>query len=147
MFSSSLSIVHGLRCLNIAWEGMKCCSKFCAYPRVTAVQFTDQNWISKTVYFIRSLMVCKLFSCSEFPKRPEKTGKCKAFCKNKKIHNERQWDIYYTYFQSIIFRFLRIWQSYRLLQTKRINKCKQLEKLGDKKSHTFTEKKDEIAME
>ena len=67
--------------------------------------------------------------------------------KQKKVHNERQWDIYYTYFQSIIFRFLRIWQSYRLLQTKRINKYIQLEKLRDKKSHTFTEKKDEVAME
>ena len=30
-----------------------------AYPTVTVLRFTDQNWISKTVYCIRSVMDCK----------------------------------------------------------------------------------------
>ena len=51
-----------------------------AYPTVTVVCFTDQNWISKTVYCTRCVMVCKIFPCSEFPKRMQKTGKYKAFC-------------------------------------------------------------------
>ena len=31
-----------------------------AYRTVTVVHFTDQNWISKTVYCIRCVMVCKI---------------------------------------------------------------------------------------
>ena len=49
------------------------------YPTETVVYFTDQNWISKIEYWLRFLMVCKIFSCSEFPKRMEKIGKCKEF--------------------------------------------------------------------
>ena len=37
-----------------------------AYRTVTVVQFTDQNWISKTVYCIRCVMFCKIgfISCN-----------------------------------------------------------------------------------
>ena len=31
-----------------------------AYRTVTVVHFTDQNWISKTVYWIRCVMICKI---------------------------------------------------------------------------------------
>ena len=41
------------------WERMKMLEIF-AYRTVAVVHFTDQNWISKTVYCIRSVMVCKI---------------------------------------------------------------------------------------
>ena len=53
--------------------------KLFAYPTVRVMYFTDQKRITKTVYCIRCVMVCKIFYCSEFSKRMEKTGKCKAF--------------------------------------------------------------------
>ena len=41
-----------------------------AHPVV--LHFRDQKWISKTVYYIRCVIVCKIFSCSEFPNISEK---------------------------------------------------------------------------
>ena len=40
------------------WQGMEMLDIF-VYRTVTVVHFTDQNWISKTVYCIRCVMVCK----------------------------------------------------------------------------------------
>ena len=39
------------------WEGMKMLEIFVHH---SVVQVTDQNWISKTVYCIRCVMVCKI---------------------------------------------------------------------------------------
>ena len=64
----------------VAWVGWNdMLLEIFAYPTVTLLYFTDQNWIPKTIYFIRCVMVCKIFSCSEFPKRIEKIGKYKYF--------------------------------------------------------------------
>ena len=41
------------------WEGMEMLEKF-AYRTVVVVDFTDQNWIAKTFYCIRCVMVCKI---------------------------------------------------------------------------------------
>ena len=39
------------------WEGMEMLEIF-AYRTVAVVHFTDQNWIPKTVYCIRCVLVC-----------------------------------------------------------------------------------------
>ena len=41
------------------WEGMKRLEIF-AYRTAAVVHFTDQNWIPKTVYYIRRVMVCRI---------------------------------------------------------------------------------------
>ena len=41
------------------WEGMEKLDIF-TYCTVTVACFTDQNWITKTVYCIRCVMVCKI---------------------------------------------------------------------------------------
>ena len=41
------------------WEGMKRLEIF-AYRTAAVVHFTDQNWIPKTVYYIRCVMVCRI---------------------------------------------------------------------------------------
>ena len=41
------------------WEGMEMLKIF-VYRTVGVVHFTDQNWIPKTVYCIRCVMVCKI---------------------------------------------------------------------------------------
>ena len=40
------------------WEWMEMAEIF-AYRKIAVVYFTDQNWISKTVYRISCVMVCK----------------------------------------------------------------------------------------
>ena len=42
---------------------------------ITVVYFKDQNWISKTVYCISSLVVCKIAFCSELPYIPYNAGR------------------------------------------------------------------------
>ena len=42
---------------------------------IPSVYFKDQNWISKSVYCISSLMVCNIVFCSEFPDIPDIAGK------------------------------------------------------------------------
>ena len=49
------------------WEGMEMLEIF-AYRTVAVVHFTDQNWISKTMYFIKCVMVCKLVLPTETQK-------------------------------------------------------------------------------
>ena len=44
---------------KVWWEEMEMLEIF-AYRTVAVVHFTDQNWISKTVYCIRCVMVCKI---------------------------------------------------------------------------------------
>ena len=48
-----------LHCLMRRTEGMEMLEIF-AYRTVAVVHFTDQNWILKTVYCIRCVMVCKI---------------------------------------------------------------------------------------
>ena len=55
----------------IAWIGMESCLKFCIL--ITAVYFKDRNQISKTVYCISCLVVCKIVFCSKFPNFPDKS--------------------------------------------------------------------------
>ena len=65
----------------VAWMGRNdMLLEIFAYPTVTVMYFTGQNWIPKTVYCMSYVVVCKMFSCPEFPDRMEKSGKCKAFC-------------------------------------------------------------------
>ena len=62
MFSYSLNIAIAyclMRRQKTWWEGMKMLEIF-AYLTVAVVHFIDQNWIPKTVYFIRCVMVCKI---------------------------------------------------------------------------------------
>ena len=42
---------------------------------ITAVYFKDLEWISKTMYYISCLMVCKIIFCSKFPNIPDKAGR------------------------------------------------------------------------
>ena len=42
---------------------------------ITVVYFKDQNWISKTVHCISSLVVCKIAFCSELPYIPYNAGR------------------------------------------------------------------------
>ena len=42
---------------------------------ITVVYFKDRNWISKTVYCISCLVVCKIVFCSEFPDIPDNAGR------------------------------------------------------------------------
>ena len=42
---------------------------------ITAVYFQDLKWISKTMYCISFLMVCKIIFCFEFPNIPDKAGR------------------------------------------------------------------------
>ena len=56
-----------------------------AYPRVAVVHFTYRNWISKTVYCIRCVMVCEIFSCSESPDIPEKLRRWRKPANTKRL--------------------------------------------------------------
>ena len=62
MFSYSLTIAIACRLMRKSdkkkW-GMEMLEIF-AYRTVAAVRFTDQNWVPKTVYCIRCVMVCKI---------------------------------------------------------------------------------------
>ena len=42
---------------------------------ITVVYFKDRNWMSKTVYCISCLVVCKIVFCSEFPDIPDNAGR------------------------------------------------------------------------
>ena len=42
---------------------------------ITVVYFKDRNWISKTGYCIRCLVVCKRVFCSKFPNIPDNAGR------------------------------------------------------------------------
>ena len=42
---------------------------------ITTVYFKDRTWISKTVYCISSLVICKIVICSEFPDIPDNAGR------------------------------------------------------------------------
>ena len=42
---------------------------------ITTVYFKDRNRVSKTVHCISSLMVCKIFFCSEFSNIPDNAGR------------------------------------------------------------------------
>ena len=56
--TATLILIIGTACIAW-WQGiemlqtLKILGNFCLY-------FTDQNWISKTVYYIRCVMVCKI---------------------------------------------------------------------------------------
>ena len=43
--------------------------------RKTAVYFKNRNWISKTVYCISCLVVCKIVVCSKLPDIPDNAGR------------------------------------------------------------------------
>ena len=58
------------------WEGMEMLEIF-SYRTVAVVHFTDQNWISNTIYCIRCVMVCKIGFCQL--KRKNRTFACRAF--------------------------------------------------------------------
>ena len=62
MFSYILNIATAC----IAWWEVIDMLEIFAYRTVTVVQFTDQNWISKTVYCIRCVRFCKIgfISCN-----------------------------------------------------------------------------------
>ena len=42
---------------------------------IAIVYFKDRKWISKTVYCISSLVICKIVICSEFPDIPDNAGR------------------------------------------------------------------------
>ena len=58
VFSHVTSLIIAIACVAW-WERMEILKIF-AYRTVTVVHFIDQNWISKTVYCIRCVMVCKI---------------------------------------------------------------------------------------
>ena len=69
---------HTVLALGIAWVGMDSCSIFCVvflHILIAVVYFKDQKWISKTVYCISCLVVCKIAVCSEFPDIPNNAGR------------------------------------------------------------------------
>ena len=61
--------------LVIAWVEMERCSNFWLRILIRVVYFKDRNWISKTVYCISCLVVCKIAFCSEFPNIPDNAGR------------------------------------------------------------------------
>ena len=42
---------------------------------IAIVYFKDRKWISKTVYCLSSLVICKIVICSEFPDIPDNAGR------------------------------------------------------------------------
>ena len=59
VFSHITSLITAIACIGW-WQGMEVMLETFAYRTVTVVYFTDQNWISKTVYCISCVMVCKI---------------------------------------------------------------------------------------
>ena len=80
-FTSSLSIVM-MRITEMERNAMWL--EIFAYSTLTVVNFTNQNWIYKSVYFIRCMMVYKIFFRFKLPNRMEKNSKSKAFCLSSK---------------------------------------------------------------
>ena len=62
-YSLTIAIVSRLHCLIVDgkawWEGMEMIKIF-VYRTVAVMHFTNQNWISKIVYCVRCVMVCKI---------------------------------------------------------------------------------------
>ena len=71
---------------------------------ITTVYFKDQNWISKTVYCIRCLMVCKVTFCSKFPDIPDKTGRKREV----EEHRQLQSVMHFTRMQKTNFKVISV---------------------------------------
>ena len=82
--------IYSLKCLKTVWSGLftstNCSRLVIARERngkllkflhilITVVYFKDRNWMSKTVYCISCLVVCKIVFCSEFPDIPDNAGR------------------------------------------------------------------------
>ena len=59
-WSGLFSYILHIATACIAWWKVIDMLDIFAYRTVTVVQFTDQNWISKTVYCTRCVMFCKI---------------------------------------------------------------------------------------
>ena len=94
--------------------------KLFAYPTLRVMYFTDQKRITKTVYCIRCVMVCKIFYCSEFSKRMEKTGKCKAFRTFACVHGRYLLYLTFSYGDRQTQRYFNVSSP----SSRRDNKCR-----------------------
>ena len=84
VFILSIHCTH-LRRLN--WKEWYVARHFCVPYSNSRPFYRRKLKQTKTVSCIRCVMVCKMFCCSEFPKKMEKTGKCKIICFSSKRKN------------------------------------------------------------